>query len=167
MSTKQIVTNEEFIREYNKPENRSVIFHYSKKFNKQLPPDELVACGMRALWNALEVFDRSKGFKLVSLLGKCVTNECLKTNKEFSKFYKEVKTTPNIYEGFTEDLSNKDLVDNLTHHLSSDERRILYLKFYENRTYYEMSKIYKLSRQRMHQIVHEVLQKIRVSENLV
>jgi RNA polymerase sigma factor (sigma-70 family) len=160
---KHKITNEQFITEYNKPANKDVINFYVRKFGPYLDREEQKSCGMVALWQALSIFNPSKG-RLVTVLGKCVANECRKLSKANYKFYKNHCTTIIGNIANKESVINHDYsktIDTIISSLSPTERDIVKMKFLENHTYDEIGLKYKLTKQRIQQILSSTMDKLR------
>lgn len=157
---RRLVSNEEFEKEYRKKENLNVISWYCRKFGKNLPPDEIQACGYRGLWRALEIHNPTRG-KLVTILGACVKNECKKTLLEHNKF-----SNRHISGNFDNERTHEQEYDiqSLLSSVNNQEKNIILLKYYEGKTFKEIGHQYGLTKQRIQQIMARAFDKIRRSD---
>ncbi len=157
---KSNVSNEQFQQAYQNHANRAVINWYCNRFSQSLDADELKNCGLRGLWKALSIHDPARA-KLVTILGTCVKHECqeaVKFNQKLSRQCDEHAPIDEISNKYKQDL--KDHVAELMHGVNKQTRHIIYMKFYENKTYEEIGKIYGVTKQRIQQIVSKTLKKI-------
>lgn len=159
---KSNVSNEQFQQAYQNHANRAVINWYCNRFSQSLDADELKNCGLRGLWKALAIHDPSRA-KLVTILGTCVKSECqeaVKFNRKLAKRCDEFAILDELSSQHEHEL--KEYVAQLISGVNKKVRHIIYMKFYENKTYEEIGKVYGITKQRVQQIVSKTLKKIRL-----
>jgi len=160
---KNLVTNEQFDTEYNQLKNQNVISFHIRKYGKSLTREEQKICGMIGLWKALSIFDVSRGFQLVTLLGKCVEIECKKLIKENGRFYRNTIVVPDIIQknNYKKNIIEPIGIHTCFQYLTPKEQRILDLRINQQYTYDEIGKVFGISKQRIHQKFTKIKKTLR------
>jgi len=138
------ITNEEFELAYKNSDNIKLINSVTRKYSKQIDYDDLIDCGLQALWNCLKKHEPGRQ-KFTSSLYKFVNWECLRKLEEKKRNIKTVSMV-NLNEDYDESQSKyekakndvkKEILDYLEL-LNNDDREILIDYYYNGMTMEEI-----------------------------
>lgn len=155
---KRHVTNNEFVKELDKPENKAIIFTVTRKFFKVLDEDERRGCGLAGLWKTLAYHIDGKGNKWSTSLYGWTLKECIRELKSKQKNRKNTF----LVEDFRDDnFYYKEIIRDIILDLSSKERELFIQYFIERRTLKNVGEINGYSKESARTKINRIKRKIK------
>lgn len=157
---KRKVTNEEFEQAYTNKDNRLIIRSVTSMFANVIPEDELVSCGLNALWRCLSQHQSSYGQKFTTSLWRFTNWECLRELKNIQRTKKSLNID-NI------NVSTKQVSENLSHLrecmtlLSESNKQLIQEYYLDKRTMEEIGKLHGYSKEAARQKINRAVIELR------
>lgn len=140
---------------------------WKKNSNITLTYDEIVSAGNIGLANALRKYNNDKGVKFTTYAITCIDNQIKKELNSYTKYNKHVHICDmRLHEEYSVvpsylDNDNTIVVREAIEKLDAEEQKIIYMIYYENRTYTYIIKELNTTRDKLKVKHKNILKKLK------
>lgn len=150
------MTNEEFAAAYCLEDNRRVIAKALKAYERSLSEDDLLECGMVALWRTLQKHRPELGQKFTTSLYRFVNWECLNLVRRAKR--EKVVYLPEVV---AEVVDNSSGIEEYLSRLTSADRDLVRWYYLEGHTIVEIGRRIGLSKEATRKRIGRAFQNLR------
>jgi RNA polymerase sigma factor (sigma-70 family) len=153
------VTNEDFDNAIADTDNLKIINSVCSRYKGELSEDVLKACGLKALWQCLKSHDETYNRKFTSSLYQFVHWRC-KDQVRRQQTNGHLELSGDVVDSSLPILDVL-IIQEYLEMLPENYRKVVYGKFFESKTYAEMGREMRCSRENVRQLLDRALERLR------
>lgn len=162
----QTVNDDTFNMAHRCSNNRNIIKKVTSKYRNYLQDDDLVSCGLQALWRTLQCHDDSYGQKFTTSLYRFCEWECQREIRNHRRKVKGVKVSISVIP--QEDLEHiyfqvaPKSFDEIIEILEGKEKEIIFNFFKEGKNFTEISRELGISKSIVKRKLNKLIKKLKI-----
>ena len=152
------VTDKEFEEAYSNQDNKNIIKAATKKYSNKLSEDAQKTCGMHGLWRCIQNHDDSYGRKFTTSLFIHVDWEC---KREIGVMNRKAMSSLGENDIDIPSPAVSGEYSEILETLPEKQKKIMYQRFFENKTLEEIGKSEGYSKEAARQNINKIILKLR------
>ena len=152
------VTDKEFEEAYSNQDNKNIIKAATKKYSNKLSEDAQKTCGMHGLWRCIQNHDDSYGRKFTTSLFIHVDWEC---KREIGVMNRKPMSSLGENDSDIPSPAVSGEYSEILETLPEKQKKIMYQRFFENKTLEEIGKSEGYSKEAARQNINKIILKLR------